>query len=788
MLKNKSIAFRLKLFIITGIVIIFTIIMLIDYRSSREILMRSVRQNATNLAQSTVNYIEGVLHAAEKIPQNMAPIIETTNYDEASIRSFLELIVNHNNEIFGSCVAFEPYGHDAEKKYFAPYSYMEGDSVSYKVLGNSKYDYFNWDWYRIPKELNKPVWTEPYYDEYGGNVIMSTYSVPFHNHQDQSETFRGVITVDMDLSWLSSVIDSLNIINGGYAYLLSKQGTFLSFPDKSLIMNESIFSLADEYNNEELRRIGHEMINGKTGFVKFKPRELEDDAWLYYTHLPSSGWSIAIVFPEKELLADLHNLFMALVALALGGVILIFIVITVISNRITRPIEKLAEVTANFGLGNFDVKLPKVWHNDEIGQLTGSFDSMRLELKKYIKNLKETTAAKNRIESELKIAHDIQQGIIPKIFPPFPEREDVDLYAVLDPAREVGGDLYDFFFLDEKNLVFAIGDVSGKGVPASLFMAITRTLLRAKAVGNISAREIVTGINKDLCLGNDNAMFVTFFLGILNLGTGEIDFCNAGHNYPFLLRAGKAPEMLNQTHGTPLGLFEDMVYKSGKLTINKGDTLVLYTDGIPEAMDVKGNLFGDPKLEAILEGFKTGDPPDIITNKLVDETKAFAAGAEQSDDITILVLTYYLNRASSERQNEMELEISNNVEEIFKVNELIDKACETWNIDRAHGHKVNLALEEIVSNIINYGFTNGEGHLIKLSIKLMGDIVRITIIDDAKAFNPLEKEDPDSLDKPIEDREVGGLGIYFVKQFMDHVEYRRENGKNILIIEKNIRE
>jgi sigma-B regulation protein RsbU (phosphoserine phosphatase) len=513
---------------------------------------------------------------------------------------------------------------------------------------------------------------------------------------------------------------------------------------------------------------------------------MKGDAWLYYTNLPSSDWSIAIVFPEKELLADLHYLFTTLVALAVGGILLIFIVITVISKRITRPIEKLAKVTANFGLGNFDVELPKIKRNDEIDQLTNSFEDMRRELKRYIKNLEETTAAKNRIESELKIAHDIQQGIIPKIFPPFPNRKDVDLYAVLDPAKEVGGDLYDFFLLDKKRLVFAIGDVSGKGVPASLFMAITRTLLRAKAVGDISAPEIVTNINKELCKDNDNAMFVTFFLGILNLENGDLDFCNAGHNYPYILKSGASPAQLSQTHGTPLGLFDDIEYKSGRMKIEKGDALVLYTDGIPEAMDKEGNLFGDTKLKEILFSFNDDHSPKKITKKLLEDTKDFEKEAEQSDDITILVLTYYNNNKMNAGSNELLLQISNKVEEISKVNAMIDQACELWNIDVAHGHKINLALEEIVSNIINYSFTNDKTHLVNISMQLIGNRVCVQVTDDGKAFNPLKKKDPDSLDKPLEKREIGGLGIYFVKQFMDNIEYRREDGKNILFFEKEL--
>jgi sigma-B regulation protein RsbU (phosphoserine phosphatase) len=289
------------------------------------------------------------------------------------------------------------------------------------------------------------------------------------------------------------------------------------------------------------------------------------------------------------------------------------------------------------------VELPAVKGNDEITQLNHSIGKMQHELKEYVANLKSTTAAKERIESELKIANDIQQGIIPKIFPPFPDREDVDLYAVLDPARDVGGDLYDFFFIDDYKLCFAIGDVSGKGVPASLFMAITRTLLRAKVQKNRPVQEIVKSMNEELCQGNENSMFVTFFLGIIDLKTGKTDYCNAGHNHPYLLKADGTVEEIKGTHGTPLGIFEDIDYKSDKLRLQKGDSILMFTDGIPEAMNANDELFTDQRLAEFLKDYPLKSPK-TITLDLLNEVQQFAGDAVQSDDITILSLTYYLKK------------------------------------------------------------------------------------------------------------------------------------------------
>ena len=344
--------------------------------------------------------------------------------------------------------------------------------------------------------------------------------------------------------------------------------------------------------------------------------------------------------PEDELLADLHLLNRDLIFFVIAGMILLILTIAIVSSRITNPLRRLANITRNIGEGHFDINLPETKSNDEIAQLNHSISKMQNELLEYFENLREATAAKEKIESELKIAHDIQQGIIPKIFPPFPEREEIDLHAILDPARDVGGDLYDFFFIDEDHICFAIGDVSGKGVPASLFMAITRTLFRSKVMKVEDVNLYVSSINQELCRDNDNAMFVTFFLGLLDLRNGKLEYCNVGHNYPFILSSTGELMELNKTHGTPLGLFDDMDYKKSSLQLAKGDIIVLYTDGVTEALDIENNLYKEERLRKVIINTEDGNIKKL-TLDLLDDVKKFAGEAEQSDDITIMTLRYH---------------------------------------------------------------------------------------------------------------------------------------------------
>jgi len=350
---------------------------------------------------------------------------------------------------------------------------------------------------------------------------------------------------------------------------------------------------------------------------------------------------MAVVFIEDELLAGLHQLFYFTIFMGFLGAVLISVLVILFSAQITKPLRRLTVVADVIGSGDFDVSIKEDRSTREIFLLGNAFNRMQAELKAYIKNLESTTAAKERFESELNIAHDIQQGMIPKIFPPFPDREDVDIYALLVPARQVGGDFYDFFFLDDETLCFAIGDVSDKGVPASLMMAMTITLFRAKASLNSGINEIVGSINRDISKDNVNLMFVTFFMGILNTRTGELIFCNAGHNYPLLIRKNNAIEALAETHGVPLGISEAQKYKAGKVMLEKEETLVLFTDGITEALSVDGNFYGDDRLEELIRSKCKGLTPEQITGTIMEDVAGFAKTPERSDDITLLVLSYF---------------------------------------------------------------------------------------------------------------------------------------------------
>jgi len=640
MLKNKGIAFKLSFLILMSSTLIFMFIFWYNYRFSHQVIVKYIEENARNLAQSTVNRLDTVPRTVEKVPKNLAYSLEAANYTGGELMDVLRSLIENNTEIYGGAIAFEPYAYDRNALCFAPYFYKCKGEVEFTYLGGESCKYFYMDWYQIPKELNHPVWIEPYYGEGGGNILMSTYSVPFYRTILGERKLMGVVTADISLSWLQANVASIKIAQTGYGFLISKNGTFVTHPDAGLIMNETIFSVAEARRDSRLREVGREMISGKSGFVPFKSLHTGKKCWMVYAPLSSSGWSLAVLFPQDELMADVARLNRTVIYLGLIGFLFLLVVIVLIARSITRPLSALANATENIAAGNMDIELPPIKSLDEVGKLTHSFGDMKSSLKQYIEELTETTAAKERIESELKIAHDIQMGMLPKIFPAFPNRKEFDIYATIVPARDVGGDLYDFFFLDEDHLCFTVGDVSGKGVPASLFMAITQTLVKTKATKGLTSATVLNRVNEDLSLDNPSLMFVTLFLGILNIRTGELEYSNGGHNPPYIIRDNGELETVETTNGMALGVVEDFHYQSKKVVLRKGDTLFLYSDGVTEAMNEKDELFTEERLEKELK-LQRDKPIQELINGIMDKLRAFSKGAPQSDDITMMRLKFY---------------------------------------------------------------------------------------------------------------------------------------------------
>jgi sigma-B regulation protein RsbU (phosphoserine phosphatase) len=359
---------------------------------------------------------------------------------------------------------------------------------------------------------------------------------------------------------------------------------------------------------------------------------------MYYAPIRSTGWTLAVVFPETELLENVRNLSMIMAAMGFAGLLLLIATVVYIASTITKPLRLLASATDEIASGNFDVELPTVRSKDEVGVLAHNFQVMKESLKEYIKNLTETTAAKERIQSELKMATDIQASLLPRLFPAFPDRPEFDIYASMDPAKEVGGDFYDFFFIDDTHLCFLIADVSGKGVPAALYMMVAKTLLKSEGQRLGEPDQILNCVNKILAVDNDSCMFATVFCGILNTETGDVRFANAGHNPPLIVDS-QGTRYLALKPGFVLGPMPDTVYEAERITMQPGDTLFLYTDGVTEAQNLEEELYGEPRLRDALQRTPKDNIAEMIYCIRAEVTR-HANGAPQSDDVTMVAIKY----------------------------------------------------------------------------------------------------------------------------------------------------
>ncbi len=651
--KRHGLALRLVLLILTSTSLIFLAAFGYNYYHARRLILTDARQSAMHLARSVVLQIEARLDAVATLPRLAArhierlPVARMTGGDttgkalaEARLQALLQDMLTGSPDLFGAAAAFEPGAFEADRHYYAPYFYRTPDGgQAFAQLGTPAYNYFLQDWYLIPKEMKQPVWSEPYFDEGGGGVLMTTCSHPFFDPSHGRRDLRGVVTADVSLTDLVAQINAISIYRTGYAFLISRNGAFLAHPDKTRIMRESIFSLAEAYDRPDFRKIGRQMIRGASGTAAVTSLHTGRRSLLVYAPVKTAGWSVGVVIAEDELFADLKSLNRNVLAIGATGFALLLLVVVWISRSITRPIHRLVGATEQIARGNLEVALPEVRTRDEVQVLTRSVDAMRQALKDYIEDIARTTRAKERIESELKIARAIQMNFLPGKFPPFPDQSAFDLHAALTPAREVGGDLYDFFMLDERHLFFSVGDVSDKGVPAALFMAVTKTLIKGIAEHGVTPADVLARVNVELCGNNEAAMFVTVACGILDVVTGDVQYTNAGHNPPVLLRTGQAPELLPMPPGLVLGAMDEAVYTNRDIRLNPGDRLLIYTDGVTEAMDIRQRLFSERRLLKEAARLAHSTPREMVAQIMAAVAK-HAAGAVQSDDITVLALLY----------------------------------------------------------------------------------------------------------------------------------------------------
>jgi sigma-B regulation protein RsbU (phosphoserine phosphatase) len=592
------------------------------------------------------------------------------------------------------------------------------------------------------------------------------------------------ILLNRDLATVQSTIDEFTEIRGvGYVFVTDSQGEIVSH------------TFVPAVPNEVLPVIRQSRASPSTGDVIATTLEIRGLGKFIHIYAPILAGAAGFVhvgmdraFIQAAIWSTVFRQQVLIFAMFLVSIMGAYVLV----NRISRPLNQLTDYTHSFASQDFDpdagipagIEMLPQQSKDEIGKLAESFINMKRRLQGYLHDLRETTAAKERIESELQIAHDIQMSMVPKTFPPFPNRPEFDIYATLVPAREVGGDFYDFFLIDDQRLCFAIGDVSGKGVPASLFMALTKTMFRASGDRrDATAERILSTLNGDIYRDNDSCMFVTMFCGILDVRTGRVEFSNAGHNLPYVVSNGTVTALTNPG-GMALGVANSANLRAGHIVLSAGDRLVLYTDGVTEAMDTSEELFSQSRLESTLHG-GSAQSSKAVVEEVVSEVRRFCAGAPQSDDMALLVLGYMGPKEAEQRT--VSVRLRNDLSEVQRLSQIVTDFAAQHHLAPELVFRVNLVLEEIVTNVISYGYDDSLEHEISVRLSWQDPRIELEVEDDGRPFNPLEAPEPE-VERPLIERPVGGWGIHLIRRMMDDLEYRREGDKNCLLLRTRTRE
>ena len=546
-------------------------------------------------------------------------------------------MLQNNPDFYNCSIAFEPYYFKEWGRYFSAYAKIDGDSIQAIQGGNDSYQYFYMEWYLMPMLLDKSCWTDPYMDFDTATNTSDMVTSYCQAIKDQHGNKVGVVNTSLSISWLSQTISATKPYPHSYSIMIGRGGTYFVHPDTTKITRQTIFTQTMETPDTAMVALGRAMQRGEEGMKHMIIGG--EDCYVFYKPLGKTGCSMAIVCPESDVFSSFNRLRRSVMSIVvIGLLVMLYLFIRIITHELT-PLRRLAKGAETIASGQFDAELPELQRIDEIGQLSNSFADMQQSLVKYIEELKDTTSQKASIERDLHIASNIQKGMLPVNFPNKADRDDVQIYASLTPAKDVGGDLFDFFFRDDK-LFFCIGDVSGKGVPASLFMAVTRAVFRTVATYLTKPDEIVEVMNNTMVDMNSSLMFVTFFVGVLDLPTGHLHYCNAGHDAPLLL--GTDVSELHCESNIPVGVMSQWTFVLEETTICPGTTIFLFTDGLTEAMNAVRAQFQMDRINNVARHFlssKDQEPRQLI-EQMTTSVREFVGEAEQSDDLTMMAIRY----------------------------------------------------------------------------------------------------------------------------------------------------
>ena len=721
---------RSGLLIIIVAAVLIEVISAIQSWYAAEGIRREVQRNAKNELRMKGLEIKNIMTAVEVAVNNLVWDAEQQLSKPDDIMQVCRRLVEANDMIVGSGIGFIPGYYPEQGRWYEPYVKRREDGTLVTLqIGSASHDYTKAEWFTGPLTSDKGHWSEPYFDEAGAGMSLCTYSYPIRDKQGKTVA---VIGADLSLGWLSEVINRTRSYPSSYNLLLSRTGKLIACPEESLTMRKTVQEVTKGMSDSMAQVVNRRMLDGEQGQAVVYDNNGNKNYVFFAPVEGETGWSMSVVCSDKEIFHTLRWMNINLLVLTLIGLALLSLII---------------------------------------------FRSAR-----NTKRLQAFNSEKERIAGELHIANAIQMGMLPKTFPPYPERDDIEIFGSLVSAKEVGGDLYDFYIRDEK-LLFCIGDVSGKGIPASLVMAVTRSMFHLVAAHESAPDRILHAMNNTLTEMNESNMFVTLFVGVLDLPTGRLRYSNAGHCPPLLI--GQGVGLLPTEANIPVGLTPDWKFVAQEQLIHPGTTIFLYTDGVVEAENARHELYSEQRM--LREARRTlkarqHNPEQLIRN-MTQSISDFVDGAEQSDDLTMLAIQF--TKEKRDVRLKRVITLPNDVQTIPQLKEFVDGIVSELSFDADTAMSLNLALEEAVVNVMSYAYPPGTTGDIAIEAEANDVRLKFTITDSGAPFDPTAKEDTD-ITLSAEERPIGGLGIFLVRQLMDSINYERIDGKNILSLRKKL--
>ena len=761
-----SLRTRLLAVLIPAMLLLFLAMFALAFNTSKHLLEEQIQRESRTLAHDQATDFDLLFQTTQTVAWDLAlAVSDDTELDPIRIEKRIRDTLEQYSFVYGSTVALIPEATGLGR--FAPYLYRGPEGIRSTSLATVDYDYRGRDWFRTPLKRDKGVWGEPYFDKGGGDVLLVTYSTPIRRH---GRTL-GVATVDISIAELVDQIRALRVAGHGYAFLLTAAGRLIAHPHQGLLSEQDLETMIKGSGDPNLKVLERIALDPGGEPTAFTDPFLGQPIWVVSSRIETTGATLLIVLPLREVMQPVHLLKkkMLLVAVLIMGLTLP--IVLVLAANITAPLSRLVDQAEHFAAGHLERRLSEEAGPLETRHLAQSFNHMGASIQRHIEEVRNATAEKERYQRELQIAAEIQQGILPHRLPPFPDLEArLDISGLTRPAREVGGDYYDFFRLSPDRIGLVVADVSDKGAAAALFMAITHTLVREVALRRVPLAEVLRRINRTLADENPSSMFVTLVLGEYHVDTGRLQLVNAGHNPPLLRRRDGEVQVVVARPRLPLGAMPDTRYETLELRLEPGDGILLYSDGITEACNPEQEEWGLDRLQKILGGLQGN--MRSIANELLERVDVFRDSAEQHDDITLLLLqrrpSASLTTGKAHCAPGVHMEWPARTEMLAKVADLIESMARDAGFDKREAGRLVLAVDEVVSNVIRHGV--GEENRFAMELTPLDSGLEITVIDWGEPFD-FEAESTQYNGTAAPEQEPGGIGLYLARQSVDELRY-----------------